>query len=138
MFTDMSGYYSFYASGAICCLSTFFFCLPLSWTSSAPSVVSLSRTFIKAELVMVETAWPCLQSLFCCSLVLIGLWWRHIRSFSQIAFVCHAFHATCVLKHNLKGVAFFSFPQITLESKTPEKNVFDFVFASLFRVSSLI
>lgn len=140
---------SFYASGAICCLSTFyFFCLPLSWTSLPPPppptlLVSLSRTFIKGALLMVETvvgpAWtPALpslaastrQSLFCRSLVLIGLGRRRVHSFSQIGFVYCAFHVMCVLKRNLTAVAFLPFPKITLEGKTAERSMIWFLFFS--------
>lgn len=60
---------SFYASAAICCLSTFFFLSPFILDFFAPLLMSLSRTFIKGALLMVETAaglperLPCLHSL---------------------------------------------------------------------------
>lgn len=136
--------HSFYASGAICCLSTFFFlfpfildfftpppCVPLkdihkrnaaygrdsggpAWTPALPSLAASMR-----------------QSLFCRSLVLIGLGWKRVHSFSQIGFVYCAFHVACMLKHNLTVVAFLPFPKITLERKTAEKRIlFLFLFFS--------
>lgn len=136
---------SFYASGAILCLSTFFFfCLPLSWTSLPPPpprvpVKDIHKRSTAYGRDSGGPAWtPALpslaastrQSLFCRSLVLIGLGWRRVRSFSQIGFVYCAFHVMCVLKHNLTAVAFLSFSKITLERKTAEKNMIWFPLSS--------
>lgn len=84
-----------------------------AWTPALPSLAASTR-----------------QSLFCRSLVLIGLGWRRVHSFSQIGFVYCAFHVMCVLKHNLTAVAFLPFSKITLERKTAEKNMIWFLFSS--------
>lgn len=68
------------------------------------------------------------QSLFCRSLVLIGLGWRRVHFLSQNGFVYCAFHVMCVLKHNLTAVACLPFPKITLERKTAEKSMVFFLF----------
>lgn len=117
----------------------FFFCLPLSWTSLPPRV-PLKDIHKRSAAYGRDSggpAWtPALpslaasmrQSLFCRSLVLIGLGWRRVHSFSQIGFVYCTFHVACMLKHNLKVVAFLPFPKITLERKTAEKRMILFLF----------
>lgn len=75
------------------CFYAIFFCLSLLVASSFASLVSLSRTFMKGELVMVETAWAfhaitlCYASVSLLLLILSDPFQRQVQSFSLIGFV---------------------------------------------------
>lgn len=80
-----------------------------------PSLVSLSRTFMKGELLGWRECGPACtpalrslstsmhQSFFCCSFFLIHFGWRQVHSFSLIGFVYVVCVLVCVL-YNLGAV----------------------------------
>lgn len=97
--------------------------------------VSLSRTFIKGELVVVEAARPSLHSSVFVLLLARSDWFRVVKFTPQIGFVSCAFHVTCVLKNNLTSVAFLPFHKITLENKKRETSMILFWFSPDFNYS---
>lgn len=127
--------FSFFSSGAMLSLSFFSVSTPDFFIP--PSLLPLSRTFMKGELVwwrQCGPAWtPALlsasvhQSFFCCSFFLIRFGLKQVHSFSLIGFVycvcvCVS-KRVCVLKHNLDLIPSLPFQGLTLESTTLEKSM---------------
>lgn len=97
----------FFCNAVSLLLSTFSLSLFTAAFFSPPSLVSLSRTFMKGELLWCRECGPACtpalrsvsasmrQSFFCCSFILIQFGWRQVHSFSLIGFVYSVFACVC-------------------------------------------